>query len=108
LGDARGFSTGCGLFRKNEDAAASSFVLSVAPVLQLPAEEGLYQRPFIIPVGHARGKAGGAAGIGNGEAYNWGLAHTTFPLAVVLAVVGSIWMMVKKRAAKKELAANAE
>lgn len=49
-----------------------------------------------------------SAGIGNGEAYNWGLAHTTFPLAVVLAVVGSIWMIVKKRAAKKELTANAE
>jgi hypothetical protein len=33
--------------------------------------------------------------------YNWGIAHTLIPLAVLGCIVGAVWMIVEKNKAKK-------
>lgn len=43
-------------------------------------------------------------GVIPGSSYDWGLAHTLFPLAAAITVGGAIWTLVLKRKAKKQLA----
>lgn len=37
------------------------------------------------------------------NSYDWGLAHTLFPIAAGIALIGAIWMLVKKVMIKKVL-----
>lgn len=42
-------------------------------------------------------------GILPGAYYDWGVAHYLFPIAVAVALVASVWMLVKKIKAKKQV-----
>ena len=41
------------------------------------------------------------------DSYEWGIAHTIFPIAAVILIVGAAWMFVKKILVKKKLKAEA-
>ena len=41
------------------------------------------------------------------SSYDWGLAHTLFPIVAFIALAGAIWMLVMKIIAKKQLQAEA-
>lgn len=41
------------------------------------------------------------------DSYDWGLAHTVFPIAAVIVLIGAIWMLVKKILIKKQRNADA-
>ncbi len=38
--------------------------------------------------------------------YDWGIAHSLFPTAVAVAIVASVWMLVKKIIVKKQIMAT--
>ena len=41
------------------------------------------------------------------SSYDWGLAHTLFPIVAFIALAGAVWMLVIKIIAKKQLQAEA-
>jgi hypothetical protein len=41
------------------------------------------------------------------DSYNWGIAHTIFPIAAVILIIGAVWMFVKKILVKKQLKSEA-
>ena len=42
------------------------------------------------------------------DSYDWGIAHTIFPIAAVILIIGAIWMFVKKILVKKQLKSEAD
>lgn len=45
-------------------------------------------------------------GIIPSNAYDWGLAHTLFPIAVIIALASAVWMLVTKLLLKKQAKAE--
>lgn len=41
------------------------------------------------------------------DSYDWGIAHTIFPIATVILITGAVWMFVKKILVKKQLKTEA-